>query len=77
MRIWRTKGGKYVAHISRYTRYDNESGSDTAKACASASEVIEWLRQGRQTLGEVSQKAVEEAAERDDGFASAWKEEVE
>jgi len=75
--IWKTKGGRYIAHVERFTQWQGESGSSEATSCASVFEVIECLQGEDGILGVVSQKAVEQASETDPAFANAWVEEVE
>jgi len=75
--IYRTKGDKFIASISRRSQWQGEAGSDRAASFATAGELIEWLKEGESELGSVSQEAVEEAAEAAPEFAAAWVEEVE
>ena len=75
--IYRTKGGKFIASLSRRSQWQGEAGSDAAASFATAGEVIEWLKEGESELGAVSQEAVEEAASVAPEFAAAWVEEVE
>jgi hypothetical protein len=75
--IYRTKGGKFIASLSRRTQWQGEAGSDTAASFATAAEVIEWLKEGEAELGSVSQEAVEEATKVEPAFAAAWVENVE
>ena len=75
--IWKTKGGRYIAHVERYTCWQGESGSSDGTSCGTVAEVIAALRNEDGLLGVVSQKAVEQASETDPAFANAWVEEVE
>lgn len=75
--LYRTKGGKYVAKISRLTCWEGESDHITAEVFSQAADLIEWLKEGSDVLGSVSQEAVEKAAKTDANFAAAWVEEVE
>jgi len=77
VRIYHTKGGKFIASISRLTIWQGESDRHAAASFATAAEVIEWLKEGESELGSVSQEAVEEAAKVAPEFAAAWVEEVE
>ena len=79
VRIYRTKGGKYVALFYGYTQWQGESDHLTADSFGSVGEVIDWLRlkYADGLLDEVGQEAVEEAAENDPAFAAAWVEVVE
>ncbi len=79
VRIYRTKGGRYVASFGSFTQWQGESDHCTAASFDTAAEVIEWLRlkDDDGLLGAISQKAVEEAAKADPGFAAAWVEEVD
>ena len=75
VRIYRTKGGRYVASFGRFTQWQGESNHCTAASFVTAAEVIEWL--WMKDAGAVSQEAVEKAAKVDPAFAAAWVEEVE
>jgi hypothetical protein len=75
--IYRTKGRRYVAELTRHTCWQGESDRRSAGSFATAGELIEWLKEGEDSLGSVSQEAVEDAAKNDDGFAAEWVEEVE
>ena len=79
VKIYRTKGGRYVASFNHYTQWQGESDHLTADSFGSAGEVIDWLRlkDDDGLLGEVGQEAVEEAVENDLGFAAVWVETVE
>ena len=75
--IYRTKGGRFVVTLSRFTCWQGESDRHSAKSCATAAEVIDWLKEGESELGSVSQEAVEDAAKVAPEFAAVWVEEVE
>ena len=75
--IYRTKGGKFIASLSRRTQWQGETGSDAAASFSSAAELIDWLKEGESELGSVSQEAVEKATKVAPEFAAAWVEEVE
>ena len=80
VRIYRTKGGKFIAHVSRRNHpswQGEEWGSDAAASFETAAGVIDWLKEGGTELGTVSQSAVERAAEASPEFAAAWVEEVQ
>ena len=77
VKIYRSKGGKFIATLSRLTCWQGESDRHSAASFATAAEVIEWLKEGESGLGSVSQEAVEEAAEASPEFAAAWVEEVQ
>ena len=75
--IYRTKGGKIVAHVERFTRWEGESGHDTAEAFDDFGQAIEWLKGDEGTLGRVSQQAVEEAIAKNPELSKFWVQEVE
>jgi hypothetical protein len=75
--IYRTKGGRFIASIRRITCWQGESDHATAGAFATASEVIEFIKQDDGELGAVGQEAVEKAVKSEPAFADAWVEEVE
>ena len=75
--IYRTKGGKFIAALTRLTCWQGESDRRAAASFATAAEVIEWLKEGESELGSVSQEAVEKATKAAPEFAAAWVEEVE
>ena len=72
-------GGKYVVAVSRFTIWQGESNHHTATSKDTAEEIIQWLKDDSQseTLGAVSQEAVEDAVSCDKNFAAAWVEVVE
>jgi len=75
--IYRTKAGKFVAHIDRITQWQGETDYTTAEAFASFGEVIEWLRGDSEVLGAVSQEAVEKAIKVAPTLAEFWQEVVD
>jgi len=77
IRIWRTKGNQYVTSITRRTRWQGECDYVTAGCYATADDAIASLKDDEGRLGVASQAAVEKAASADEGFASAFVEEVE
>lgn len=77
VRIYRSKGGKFIASLSRSTQWQGESDRHAAVAFESAAEIIDWLKEGESELGAVSQEAVEKAAKVAPEFAAAWVDEVE
>jgi hypothetical protein len=82
IRIYRTKGNLYVGEIERRNRnirnpLDEMPPYRNAAHSSSAAEIINWLREGEETLGKASQDAVEEACAKDEGFAAAWVEKIE
>jgi hypothetical protein len=77
IKIYRTKGGKFIAMIHRHTQWDKERHSAEAASFVTAAEVIDFLKQGNDKLGELSQEAVEKAAKESPEFAAAWIEVVE
>ena len=75
--IYRTQGERYIARIERCSLWEGERTRRTASSFPAPAELIEWLGEGEQALGEASQRAVEAAAAADPKFAAAWVEEVE
>lgn len=75
--IYKTKGGNYVARVSRFTCWQGESDRHEAEAEETAEKILNWLRDDEGKLGAVSQEAVEKAAKVDPAFAQAWVERVE
>jgi len=75
--IYRTAGGRYVVSLARFTCWQGESDHHAATSKATSDEIIEWLKEGEDSLGSVSQEAVEEAAGNDTGFAQVWVETVD
>ena len=77
VKIYRTKRGKFIATLSRFTCWQGESDRHAAVSFETAAEIIDWLKEGEPELGSVSQEAVEKAAKAAPEFAAAWVEEVE
>ncbi len=77
IRIYRTKGGRFIGVIHRRTQWDKESDSIDAESFTTAAEVITYLKQGNDELGALSQEAVEDAAKVSPEFAEEWIELVE
>lgn len=75
--IYRTQGGRYVAAVNRFTIWEGESDHFTATSKPTAGEIVEWLKGDEETLGRVSQEAVEKAVRVDPTFAAAWVESVD
>lgn len=77
VKIYRSKGGKFIATLSRLTCWQGESDRHAAASFDTAPEIIDWLKEGESELGAVSQEAVEKATKAAPEFAAAWVEEVE
>lgn len=78
--IYETKGGKYVAEVDRWTRWQGESGSSKAQPFGNFPDLIDWLREDShdgQTLGRVSQEAVEDAIKTRPELAQHWVEVID
>jgi hypothetical protein len=75
--IWSTKGGKYVAQVKRLTCWQDECARLNAQSFCDPNALIEWLKEGSEDLGSVSQEAVEEACKKDEKFSAAWIEVVD
>ena len=76
--IYRTKGGKLIAHIGYRTCWQGEHDTDNAKSFTTPAELVEWLKDDNDgRLGRASQEACEEAAKNDAEFGKAFVEEVE
>ena len=76
--IYRTKGGKYIAHVGYRTCWQGEHSTDSAKSFTAPAELVEWLRSDNDgRLGRASQEACEEAAKNDTEFGKVFVEEVE
>ena len=75
--IYKTKGGKYIAKISRKTQWQGESDTCDADVFSTPHDVIRFLKEGEDRLGGVSQGAVEKACEQDEAFAAAYVVDVE
>ncbi|MEI9863266.1 MAG: hypothetical protein WDN00_01630 [Limisphaerales bacterium] len=80
IRIYRTKGNLYVAEIERRNSrspFNDVPAYRNAAHAKSPADVIDWLKEGEETLGKASQDAVEKACENDKEFAAAWVERIE
>ena len=78
VRIYKTKGGKYVASVDSITKWQGEHDTTSAKSFVTPEEVVEWLRSDNDgRLGRASQEACEEAAKNDEAFGKAFVEEVD
>ena len=80
IRIYRTKGNLYVAEIERRNSrgpFNDMPPYRNAVHSPSPLEIINWLKEGEETLGKASQDAVEKACVGDEGFAAAWIEKIE
>jgi hypothetical protein len=78
VRVYRTKGGRYVVARNHLTQWQGERDDLAATSCDDAAGVIAWLTAdcgGK--MGATSQEAIEDAAENDPAFAAAWIETVE
>lgn len=75
--IYRTQGGRYVAHVERVSQWQGERSTSDAASFGTAGEVIEWLRGSESGLGRASQEAVEMASGNDDQFSAVWVENVD
>jgi hypothetical protein len=75
--IYKTKAGRYVGHIERRHGFDKVVVYSNATHSQTPSDVIDWLKEGEETLGKASQDAVEQACKNDPSFAAAWVEVVE
>ena len=73
--IYRTKAGRYVAKIER--RHREEIVYRNAAHYATPADIINWLKEGEETLGKASQDAIEQACANDEVFAHDWVEVVE
>ena len=78
VKVYRTKGGKYVASVGHYTCWKGEHDSIEAGSFTTPAELVEWLKSDNDgRLGRASQEACEEAAKNDEAFGRAFVEEVE
>ena len=76
--IYRTKGGKLIAHVGYRTCWQGEHDTDNAKSFETPAELVEWLKDDNDgRLGRASQEACEDAAKNDEAFGKAFVEEVE
>lgn len=79
VRIYATKGGKFVAEVQRRTQWQGERDTTNGNSFSTAAECIEWLagETGTNGVGVASQEAIEAAAKVNDQFGAAWVENVE
>jgi hypothetical protein len=80
IRIYRTKGNLFVAEIERRNNrgpFNDVPPYRNAAHFPSPVEIINWLKEGEDTLGKASQDAVEKACEKDTGFVAAWVEKID
>lgn len=76
--IYRTKGGKFVAEVYRWTRWQGESSRTSAASRPTFAKVIDWLRsENGEILGRISQEAIEDAIRRCPDLRESFVEEVE
>jgi hypothetical protein len=75
--IYRTKGGKYVVALERHSCWRGERDCYIAASVETASEAIDWLKEGKESLGPAAQEAVCWAMKVDESFKSCWIEEVD
>ena len=73
--IYRTKASRYIGQIERRNREEilsrNAAHYDTPLG------VVNWLKEGEETLGKASQDAIEMACSHDEAFVRDWVEVVE
>src|ERR1700722_110290 len=84
IRIYRTKGGTFIGEnppqrVDRRNRTGYDRPEYYANACVgpNPSTIIEWLKEGDETLGKISQAAIEGACKVDEQFAAYWVEHVD
>jgi hypothetical protein len=75
--IYRTRGGKFVGRVERITQWEGERDTSTAEAFADFGALIQWLKDGEDALGRVSQEAVVQAIEAHPELAACWAVEIE
>ena len=75
--IYTTKGGKLIASVLNRTQWQGERDFTDAKSCATASEVMDCLKDDEGKFGVASQDALESAAENNPEFAAAFIEKVD
>lgn len=75
--LYRTQGGKIVAEVEHRTQWEGENDWTKASTFATAKEAIDWLQEGEDSLGRVSQAALEIAGRVDPEFAAAFVEQVD
>lgn len=77
IRLYRSKGGKWLYSIERRTCWQGEKDHVEAGSVATPQELIEVLKNEEGLLGEASQEACEEAAQKCPEFAAVFVEIVE
>ena len=75
--LYKTQGGNFVGEVQNITCWQGERDHFRATSKKTATELIEWLRDGESTLGRISQSVVEDASKVLPEFASSWVEHVE
>jgi len=70
IKIYRTKGGKYIGETNAQQKMAQAQHFDTAPI------MINWFRGTTGITAEI-EDAIEEAAKNDDGFKAAWNEHVD
>lgn len=78
VKIFRSKGGKWLAQVGHLTQWEKEHDSYSATSAETPTELIAWLvADNGGSLGRASQEACEDAAKENEEFAKAFVEEVE
>jgi hypothetical protein len=71
VKIYRTKGGKFIAQLSVDAQRANAAHFDKP------ADLIAWLRTNLNSVTPEAQAAIEEAAKNDESFKRFWTERVE
>jgi hypothetical protein len=71
LKIYRTKGGKFIAQVSR------DAERSVAEPFDQPSLLVSWLRSLLCGISEEAQVAIEGAAKNDDAFRKFWTDRVE
>lgn len=77
VRIYKTVGGKYIAEVESLTQWQGEQDYTKAESFDTPQQVIDYLKEGEERLGRVSQEAVSDACKADPAFAAAFIVDVE
>lgn len=78
IRIYRTSGGKYVAHVEAVTCWQGERDFAKARSFATPGELIDYLKGDEsERLSHVAQEALEDAAATVTEFAETYVEIVD